>query len=130
MSDQQHVTVTLKAPADAETASSDDKPKQTSTWFVHLSAVLQIWMHGPKQMGQNKSHNELYASLFYTCRLDTSYHNITAMVGAGVLGLPATFATLGWAGGLIVLVASLGISWFTFGLLVHLHEVSGDEAHF
>ena len=45
------------------------------------------------------------------------------MVGAGVLGLPATFAILGWAGGLIVLIVSLGISWFTFGLLVYLHEV-------
>ena len=56
-------------------------------------------------------------------RTDTAYHNVTAMVGAGVLGLPATFAILGWYGGLIVLIASLGISWFTFGLLVHLHEV-------
>ena len=58
------------------------------------------------------------------CRTDTAYHNVTAMVGAGVLGLPATFAVLGWAGGLIVLIVSLGISWSTFGLLVYLHEVS------
>ena len=45
------------------------------------------------------------------------------MVGAGVLNLPATFAFLGWVGGLVVFDASLGISWFTFGLLVILHEV-------
>jgi amino acid permease len=55
-------------------------------------------------------------------RYDAAFHNVTAMVGAGVLGLPSTFATLGWAGGLIVLVGSLGISWYTFGLLTHLHE--------
>ena len=49
------------------------------------------------------------------------------MVGAGVLGLPSTFATLGWAGGLIVLVGSLGISWYTFGLLTHLHEGENED---
>ena len=59
----------------------------------------------------------------FLIRVDTAYHNVTAMVGAGVLNLPATFAVLGWAGGMIALIASLGISWFTFGILVILHEV-------
>ena len=45
------------------------------------------------------------------------------MTCAGVLGLPYAFAALGWAGGAIVLVASLLISMYSFILLVHLHEV-------
>ena len=40
-----------------------------------------------------------------------------------MLGLPSTLATLGWGGGITVLLGSLFISWFTFGLLVYLHEV-------
>jgi amino acid permease len=46
------------------------------------------------------------------------------MIGAGVLGLPAAMAPLGWVGGLIVLVATFWISWYTYALLVHMHEVS------
>ena len=45
------------------------------------------------------------------------------MIGAGVLGLPAAMAPLGWGGGLIVLVATFWISWHTYALLVHMHEV-------
>jgi amino acid permease len=36
------------------------------------------------------------------------------MVGAGVLGLPYTFVYLGWAGGMLVMLLSLLISWYTF----------------
>jgi hypothetical protein len=52
------------------------------------------------------------------CRLDTAYHSVTAMVGAGVLGLPQTLGTLGWAGGLIMLTATFWMSWYTYKLLV------------
>lgn len=58
---------------------------------------------------------------------DAAFHNMTAMVGAGVLGLPSTFAVLGWHGGLIVLFGSLMISWYTFSLLVHLHEGQDEK---
>lgn len=58
---------------------------------------------------------------------DAAFHNVTAMVGAGVLGLPSTFAVLGWTGGLLVLFASLFISWYTFSLLVHLHEGTDEK---
>eukprot|EP00879_Flechtneria_rotunda_P017139 GHRR01017950.1.p1 GENE.GHRR01017950.1~~GHRR01017950.1.p1 ORF type:complete len:148 (-),score=8.66 GHRR01017950.1:304-747(-) len=54
---------------------------------------------------------------------DVAYHSVTGMVGAGVLGLPATFAHLGWAGGVIFLLASFWISWYTYKLLVYMHEV-------
>ncbi len=45
------------------------------------------------------------------------------MLGAGVLGLPYTFAALGWVGGLTVLLGLLAFSWITFAMLVHMHEV-------
>jgi amino acid permease len=38
-----------------------------------------------------------------------AYHSVTAMVGAGVLGLPAVFAHLGWAGGVIMLAFSFWV---------------------
>ena len=44
-----------------------------------------------------------------TCRTDVAYHSVTAMVGAGVLGLPSVFAHLGWAGGCIMLAFSFWV---------------------
>jgi amino acid permease len=55
--------------------------------------------------------------------LDVAYHSVTAMVGAGVLGLPAVFGHLGWPGGIIMLVFSFWVSWYTYKLLVFMHEV-------
>ncbi len=40
-------------------------------------------------------------------------HNITAIVGAGVLGLPYAMAYLTWPGGTIVLVLSWVTSLYT-----------------
>eukprot|EP00884_Botryococcus_braunii_P012211 jgi/Botrbrau1/20991/Bobra.0144s0010.1 len=54
---------------------------------------------------------------------DTAFHNVTAMVGAGVLGLPYAMTYLGWAGGVITLLYSWGVSLFTFQFLVYLHEM-------
>eukprot|EP00878_Enallax_costatus_P027683 GHUV01029826.1.p1 GENE.GHUV01029826.1~~GHUV01029826.1.p1 ORF type:complete len:253 (+),score=58.01 GHUV01029826.1:364-1122(+) len=45
------------------------------------------------------------------------------MVGAGVLGLPAALAVLGWAGGILFLIFSFWVSWHTYKLLVYMHEV-------
>jgi hypothetical protein len=45
------------------------------------------------------------------------------MVGAGVLGLPAALAQLGWAGGIIVLLFTFWVSWYTYKLLVKMHEI-------
>jgi len=50
------------------------------------------------------------------------YHNVTAMVGAGVLGLPSTLTYMGWAPGVLAVVISLVISWYTFYVLIQLHE--------
>ncbi|KAI8470815.1 MAG: amino acid transmembrane transporter [Monoraphidium minutum] len=58
---------------------------------------------------------------------DAAYHSVTAMVGAGVLGLPSTFVSLGWAGGIIALVTSFWVSWYTYKLLVDMHEIPDPE---
>ncbi|KAI8470818.1 MAG: transmembrane amino acid transporter protein-domain-containing protein [Monoraphidium minutum] len=58
---------------------------------------------------------------------DAAYHSVTAMVGAGVLGLPSTFISLGWAGGIIAIIISFWIAWYTYKLLVDMHEIPDPE---
>ncbi|KAF8060318.1 LHT2 [Scenedesmus sp. PABB004] len=60
--------------------------------------------------------------------LDVAYHSVTGMVGAGVLGLPAVFSHLGWAGGVIMLLFSFWVSWYTYKQLVYMHEVPDLDA--
>lgn len=47
-----------------------------------------------------------------------------------MLGLPSTFVPLGWAGGLSLLLFSFWVSWYTYALLVRMHELPlpGDAA--
>ncbi|KAL3691117.1 hypothetical protein R1sor_004768 [Riccia sorocarpa] len=53
----------------------------------------------------------------------STFHNVTAMVGAGVLGLPAAMAYLGWGFGCVVLVLSWIITLFTLWQMVEMHEM-------
>lgn len=53
---------------------------------------------------------------------NVAYHNFTAMVGAGVLALPAVMAGLGWGFGTVALFLSWFISWITFVFLVQVRE--------
>ncbi|DBA74512.1 TPA: hypothetical protein ACH3X2_000973 [Trebouxia sp. C0005] len=55
------------------------------------------------------------------------FHNITAMIGAGVLGLPQAFKYLGWAGGTITLVLSFIISLWNLRQLCSMHEINGKR---
>jgi len=41
---------------------------------------------------------------------DIAWHSTAAMLGAGVIGLPFTFACLGYAGGIILLVLAIAVS--------------------
>ncbi|ONK57759.1 uncharacterized protein A4U43_C09F3800 [Asparagus officinalis] len=52
----------------------------------------------------------------------SAFHNVTAMVGAGVLGLPFALSQLGWAGGLSSLIASWLITFYSLWQLVEMHE--------
>ncbi|KAK9061683.1 hypothetical protein SSX86_018866 [Deinandra increscens subsp. villosa] len=53
----------------------------------------------------------------------SAFHNVTAMVGAGVLGLPHAIAQLGWGPGLGVLFASWVITLYTLWQMVEMHEM-------
>ncbi|KAJ8768046.1 hypothetical protein K2173_020986 [Erythroxylum novogranatense] len=53
----------------------------------------------------------------------SAFHNVTAMVGAGVLSLPHAMANLGWGPGVVVLVLSWVITLYTLWQMVEMHEM-------
>ncbi|XP_028118679.1 lysine histidine transporter 2-like [Camellia sinensis] len=53
----------------------------------------------------------------------SAFHNVTAMVGAGVLGLPYAMSELGWGPGVTVLVLSWVITLYTLWQMVEMHEI-------
>ncbi|KAK4570766.1 hypothetical protein RGQ29_029566 [Quercus rubra] len=52
----------------------------------------------------------------------SAFHNVTAMVGAGVLGLPFALSQLGWIPGIVAILGSWLITFYTLWQLVELHE--------
>ncbi|KAI3463082.1 hypothetical protein Pfo_019745 [Paulownia fortunei] len=53
----------------------------------------------------------------------SAFHNVTAIVGAGVLGLPYAMAELGWGPGVTVLVISWIITLYSLWQMVEMHEL-------
>nr|GMC50825.1 lysine histidine transporter 1-like [Ipomoea batatas] len=53
----------------------------------------------------------------------SAFHNVTAMVGAGVLSLPYAMAHLGWGAGVTVLIISWIITLYTLWQMVEMHEM-------
>ncbi|XP_042496600.1 lysine histidine transporter 2-like [Macadamia integrifolia] len=53
----------------------------------------------------------------------SAFHNVTAMVGAGVLGLPFAMAELGWGPGVAVLIISWVVTLYTLWQMVEMHEM-------
>lgn len=53
----------------------------------------------------------------------SAFHNVTAMVGAGVLGLPFAMSELGWGPGVVVLILSWIITLYTLWQMVEMHEM-------
>ncbi|XP_060189867.1 lysine histidine transporter 1-like [Lycium barbarum] len=53
----------------------------------------------------------------------SAFHNVTAMVGAGVLSLPYALAQLGWGAGVTVLALSWIITFYTLWQMVEMHEI-------
>ncbi|KAK2661541.1 hypothetical protein Ddye_000115 [Dipteronia dyeriana] len=52
-----------------------------------------------------------------------AFHNVTAMVGAGVLSLPYAMAQLGWGPGVVILILSWLITLYTLWQMVEMHEM-------
>uniref|UniRef100_A0A0C9RK30 TSA: Wollemia nobilis Ref_Wollemi_Transcript_13986_2067 transcribed RNA sequence n=1 Tax=Wollemia nobilis TaxID=56998 RepID=A0A0C9RK30_9CONI len=53
----------------------------------------------------------------------STFHNVTAMVGAGVLALPHAMSCLTWGPGVAVLVLSWIITLYTLWQMVEMHEM-------
>jgi amino acid permease len=53
------------------------------------------------------------------------FHTITAVVGAGVLGLPYAIAALGLPGGVLALLLACVVSLWCSYLLAALHQIDG-----
>ncbi|KAJ3678134.1 hypothetical protein LUZ60_001937 [Juncus effusus] len=53
----------------------------------------------------------------------STFHNVTAMVGAGVLGLPLAMAQLGWGPGIAIMIISWIITLYTLWQMVEMHEM-------
>ncbi|KAL5997349.1 Lysine histidine transporter 1 [Asimina triloba] len=53
----------------------------------------------------------------------SAFHNVTAMVGAGVLSLPYSMSKLGWGPGVVVLILSWFITLYTLWQMVEMHEM-------
>ncbi|KAM7506530.1 hypothetical protein LguiA_016983 [Lonicera macranthoides] len=53
----------------------------------------------------------------------SAFHNVTAMVGAGVLSLPYAMASLGWGPGVVILILSWIITLYTLWQMVEMHEM-------
>ncbi|XP_028760106.1 lysine histidine transporter 1-like [Neltuma alba] len=53
----------------------------------------------------------------------SAFHNVTAMVGAGVLSFPYDMAALGWGPGMTVLTLSWIITLYTLWQMVEMHEM-------
>ena len=59
----------------------------------------------------------------------SAFHNVTAMVGAGVLGLPFAMSHLGWGPGVAVIASSFGITLYTLWQMVEMHEMVPGKSH-
>ncbi|XP_014506938.2 lysine histidine transporter-like 2 [Vigna radiata var. radiata] len=59
----------------------------------------------------------------------SAFHNLTAMVGAGVLTLPYAMSMMGWGPGSVILILSWIITLFTLWQMVEMHEMVPGERH-
>ncbi|KAL9310992.1 Lysine histidine transporter 1 [Arabidopsis thaliana] len=53
----------------------------------------------------------------------SAFHNVTAMVGAGVLSLPYAMSNLGWGPGVTIMIMSWLITFYTLWQMVQMHEM-------
>ncbi|KAH6835091.1 lysine histidine transporter 1, partial [Perilla frutescens var. hirtella] len=57
----------------------------------------------------------------------SAFHNVTAIVGAGVLGLPYAMAQLGWGPGITMLVLSWIVTLYSLWQMVEMHEMEDGQ---
>ncbi|KAH6800966.1 lysine histidine transporter 1, partial [Perilla frutescens var. hirtella] len=57
----------------------------------------------------------------------SAFNNVTAIVGAGVLGLPYAMAQLGWGPGITMLVLSWIVTLYSLWQMVEMHEMEDGQ---
>lgn len=57
----------------------------------------------------------------------SAFHSVTAVVGAGVLGLPYSVRWLGWVAGMLYLGVACVVSYYTSYQLAVLHHHGGQR---
>ncbi|KAK9286121.1 hypothetical protein L1049_014502 [Liquidambar formosana] len=89
---------------------------------------MRIMSNGEATATQNEAQTDLNNWLPITASRKakwwySAFHNVTAMVGAGVLGFPYAMSQLGWIPGLCAIISSWLITYYTLWQLVELHEM-------
>ncbi|PRQ20722.1 putative amino acid transporter, transmembrane domain-containing protein [Rosa chinensis] len=95
-----------------------------------MSNSTQQDQRGNEQVGDRRTQQQIDASNWLPITADrkakwyySAFHNVTAVVGAGVLGLPYAMSQIGWVPGMIVLILSWLITFYSFWQLIELHEI-------
>ncbi|XP_061338722.1 lysine histidine transporter 2-like [Gastrolobium bilobum] len=82
----------------AAAASKDSKQKAIDDWLPVTASRKAKWWY-------------------------SAFHNLTAMVGAGVLSLPYAMTHMGWGPGVTILIMSWIITLYTLWQMVEMHEM-------
>ncbi|KAJ8758927.1 hypothetical protein K2173_002706 [Erythroxylum novogranatense] len=95
------------------------EPKGTTKHFNQVNSLIDIAAEKQKAIDDwlpiTSSRN---AKWWYS-----AFHNVTAIVGAGVLSLPYAMAGLGWGPGVVILTLSWIITLYTLWQMVEMHEM-------
>lgn len=94
--------------------------------------------HPDRLSSDGLKHSDIYAQYGITARrtcwqymhaeggwIMASFHIITAIIGAGVLGLPHALSMLGWLGGIVALVAFFFVTMWCSFMLSDMYEYDG-----
>ncbi|XP_040385481.1 lysine histidine transporter 2-like [Oryza brachyantha] len=87
----------MAAPSAMNTSAASDKEKEIDDWLPITSSRNAKWWY-------------------------SAFHNVTAMVGAGVLSLPFAMSELGWGPGVAAMIMSWVITLYTLWQMVEMHE--------
>ncbi|KAG6776809.1 hypothetical protein POTOM_016597 [Populus tomentosa] len=116
-------------PSTFDTLAMAQRRKKTSRRTLSSSAKANTIMQRSERLGSvdnselRKLLNETKGKSIVVIDDITCSVDLTAMVGAGVLGLPYAVSQLGWGPGAAVLILSWVITLYTLWQMVEMHEM-------
>ncbi|CAH9145070.1 unnamed protein product, partial [Cuscuta epithymum] len=95
--------------------------------MTQQTASSEVNENNERSTAGNQSEKDLNSWLPITASREakwwySTFHNVTAMVGAGVLGLPFAMSQLGWTCGILAIILSWVVTLYSLWQLVDLHE--------